>query len=289
MTMPAVMSVSPATEQVLAGHPIMNNQAVSEIVRKSTATFVNWRATENLHNRNEYLDSFPAELRKNKNILAASATREIGKPIKEALSEIEKYSWIIEFYADKGSMFLNDKALNMYARKSIITLHRLGMIGSIISWNFPYWQALRFVAPLLVAVNIIVPKPASVTLQCGIEIEKAFRKIGLQEGVFQTVVGDYTIAGTLIDSDVSVFTSTGSTSSGAKVAERATSLLKKSVLELGGSDSFIVYEDADIDVYIYGILELVNVKSGSMISWCIIIITILNNLRCMLGRIAILV
>ena len=185
MTKPAGMSVSPATEQVLAGHPIMNNPAVSEIVRKSTAAFANWRATENLHNRNEYLDSSPSELRKNKNILAATATREIGKPIKEALSENEKYpSWIIEFYVDKGSIFLNNEALNTYARKSIITLHRLGMIGSIMPWNFPYVQVLRFVAPLLVAVNTIVLKPASITLQCCIEIEKAFRQIRLPEAVF---------------------------------------------------------------------------------------------------------
>ena len=160
------------------------------------------------------------------------------------------------------------------------------MIGRIIPWNFPYGQALTFVTPSLVAVNTIVLKPASVTLQCGTEIEKAFRKVGLLEGVFQTIVGDYAIAEALIDSDISAFTFTGSTSSGAKVAEKATSLLKKSVLELGGSDSFIVCED-DIDVYMYYMLELVNVKSGSMISWCIIITTMLNNLRCMLGRIAI--
>lgn len=197
MTKPAVMSVSPATEQVLAGNLIMNNQAVSKIVRKSTAAFANWRATENLHNRNEYLDSFAAELRKNKNILAATATREIGKPIKEALSEIEKYSWVIEFYADNGSMLLNDEeALNTYARKSINTFHTLGIIGSIIPWNFPYVQALTFVTPSLVAVNTIVLKPASVTLQCGTEIEKAFGKVGLLEGVFQTIVGDYAIAET---------------------------------------------------------------------------------------------
>jgi succinate-semialdehyde dehydrogenase/glutarate-semialdehyde dehydrogenase/succinyl-CoA reductase len=94
------------------------------------------------------------------------------------------------------------------------------MIGRIIPWNFPYWQALRFVAPLLVAGNITVLKPASVTLQCGIEMEKAFRKVWLLEGVFQTIVGDYTIAETLIDSDVSAFTFTDSTSAGAKVAER---------------------------------------------------------------------
>lgn len=227
MTKPAVTSVNPATEQVLAGHPIMSKQAVSKIVRKSTAAFANWRAAENLHNQTEYLHSFAAELRKNKNILAATATREMGKPIKEALSEIEKCFWVIEFYADNGSIFLNDEALNTDARKSIITFHPLAVIGSIMPWNFPYWQALRFVAPSLVAGNTIVLKPPSATLQCGIEMDKAVRNIRLPEGVFQTIVGDYTIAETLIDSDVGAFTFTGSTSAGAKVAESNISTQEK--------------------------------------------------------------
>jgi succinate-semialdehyde dehydrogenase/glutarate-semialdehyde dehydrogenase/succinyl-CoA reductase len=265
MTKPAVTSVNPAAAQVLAGHPIMSKQAVSKIIRKSAAAFANWRAAENLHNRTEYLHSFAAELRKNKNILAAIATIKIGKPIKEALSEIEKYSWVIEFYADNGSIFPNDEALNTDARKSIITLHTLGVIGSIIPRNFPYLQALRFVAPLLVAGNTIILGSASATLQCSIEIEKAFRNIRLPEGVFQTIVGDYTIAKTLIDSDVSAFAFTGSTSAGAQVAERATSPLKKSMLELGGSDPFRVCEDADIDISRYGMLEFVNIKPDSMI------------------------
>ena len=117
-----------------------------------------------------------------------------------------------------------------------------------------------FVAPLLVTVNTINLKPPSATLQCGIGMEEAFRKIRLPKGVLQTIVGDYTtIADTLIDYDVSAFTFTGSTSSGAKVAERAMSLLKKSVLELGASDSFIVCEDADIDVYMYGMLGRITI------------------------------
>jgi succinate-semialdehyde dehydrogenase/glutarate-semialdehyde dehydrogenase/succinyl-CoA reductase len=114
-------------------------------------------------------------------------------------------------------------------------------------WNFPYWQALRFAAPSLMAGNTIVLKPASATIQCGIEIENTFRKAGFPDGVFQTLVGDSSIAETLIDSDINAVTFTGSTSVGAKVAQRSTFQLKKCVLELGGSDPFIVCDDADIE------------------------------------------
>ena len=114
-------------------------------------------------------------------------------------------------------------------------------------WNFPYWQALRFAAPSLMIGNTIVLKPASATMQCGIEIEKAFERAGLPDGVFQTLVGDSSIAESLIDSDINAVTFTGSVPVGAKVAQRATSQVKKTVLELGGSDPFIVCEDADVE------------------------------------------
>ncbi len=115
-------------------------------------------------------------------------------------------------------------------------------------WNFPYWQGLRFAAPSLMVGNTIVLKPASATMQCGIEIQKTFEKAGLPQGVFQTLIGDSSIAEPLIDSDgISAVTFTGSVPVGAKVAQRVTSQLKKTVLELGGSDPFIVCEDADIE------------------------------------------
>ena len=140
-----------------------------------------------------------------------------------------------------------DEVLITDARKSFVTFEPLGVIASIMPWNFPYWQALRFAAPSLMVGNTIVLKPASATMQCGIEIEKCFDKIGIPTGVFQTLIGDSSVAETLIDSDVNAVTFTGSVAAGAKVAQRATSQIKKCVLELGGSDPFIVCEDADIE------------------------------------------
>jgi succinate-semialdehyde dehydrogenase/glutarate-semialdehyde dehydrogenase/succinyl-CoA reductase len=175
------------------------------------------------------------------------ATKEMGKPIKESLFEVEKCAWAMEFYGDNANIFLHDESVNTDARKSVISFEPLGVIGSIMPWNFPYWQALRFAAPSLMAGNTIVLKPASATIQCGIEIENTFRKAGFPDGVFQTLVGDSSIAETLIDSDINAVTFTGSTSVGAKVAQRSTFQLKKCVLELGGSDPFIVCDDADIE------------------------------------------
>jgi succinate-semialdehyde dehydrogenase/glutarate-semialdehyde dehydrogenase/succinyl-CoA reductase len=154
----------------------------------------------------------------------------------------------MEYFADNGYIFLNDELVNTDARKSVITFQPLGVIGSIMPWNFPYWQGLRFAAPSLMAGNTIVLKPASATMQCGIQIENSFNIIGAPDGIFKTLVGDSRIADALIDSeDISAVTFTGSVPVGAKVASRATSQWKKCVLELGGSDPFIVCGDADIE------------------------------------------
>jgi succinate-semialdehyde dehydrogenase/glutarate-semialdehyde dehydrogenase/succinyl-CoA reductase len=172
----------------------------------------------------------------------------MGKAIKESRSEVEKCAWVMEYYADNGQIISTDEVINTDARKTVIKFQPIGVIGSIMPWNFPYWQALRFAAPSLMVGNTIVLKPSSATMQCGIEIEKAFDNVGLPDGVFQTLVGDSSIAESLIDSsDVNAVTFTGSVPVGAKVAQRATSQVKKTVLELGGSDPFIVCEDADID------------------------------------------
>jgi acyl-CoA reductase-like NAD-dependent aldehyde dehydrogenase len=239
-------TINPATEQVINRYQIMTKEQINDKVKKARNTFQDWK--RDIERRTDFLYAFVKELRKNKEHLAKTATQEMGKAIKEARSEVEKCAWAIEYYADHGKIFLTGEVINTDARKSTITFQPLGVISSIMPWNFPYWQGLRFAAPSLMAGNVIVLKPASATMQCGIEIEKTFDKAGVPEGVFQTAVGDSTIAETLIDSSgISAVTFTGSVPVGAKVAQRATSLLKKTVLELGGSDPFIVCEDADIE------------------------------------------
>lgn len=238
-------TINPTTGLILNEYDIMTKEQIDAKVKTSRTAFLEWR--NDIDKRVDFLYSFANELRKNMENLAKTATREMGKAIKESRSEVEKCAWAIEYFADNGKIFASDEVVNTDARKSIIAFEPMGVIGSIMPWNFPYWQALRFAAPSLMAGNTIVLKPASATMQCGIEIERTFNKSGLPDGVFQTLIGNSSIAEALIDSDINAVTFTGSVQVGAKVAQRATSQLKKTVLELGGSDPFIVCEDADLE------------------------------------------
>ncbi len=238
-------TINPATEDVISQYQIMTKDQINDKVKKSKIAFQEWKKDAN--KRIDFLHTFANKLRKDKENLARTATNEMGKAIKEARSEVEKCAWVMEYYADNGQILSTDEIVNTDARKTVIKFQPIGVIGSIMPWNFPYWQALRFAAPSLMVGNTIVLKPSSATMQCGIEIENAFNNAGFPEGVFQTLIGNSSIAESLIDSDINAVTFTGSVPIGAKVAQRATSQVKKTVLELGGSDPFIVCGDANIE------------------------------------------
>ncbi|HEX7142754.1 MAG TPA: NAD-dependent succinate-semialdehyde dehydrogenase [Nitrososphaeraceae archaeon] len=246
MTNSELTTINPSTEEILNRYTIMTKEEVNTIVKKAQDAYKEW--DKDLDKRIDSLYDVSKELRKSKENLSRTATNEMGKAIKEARAEVDKCVWAIEYFADNGKNFIHDESFNTDARKSTIKFEALGVIGSIMPWNFPYWQALRFAAPSLVVGNTIVLKPASATMQCGIEIENIFKKAGLFDGIFNTLIGDSTVAEILVDSpDVNAVTFTGSVPVGAKVAQRATSQLKKTVLELGGSDPFIVCADADLE------------------------------------------
>ncbi len=241
-----ISTINPATEEVIDTYEIMNKEQINEKTKKAQQAFSEWKT--DVQKRADHIHDFAQEFRKEKEELAKLMTKEMGRPIKEARAEIEKCAWVMDYFADNGKIFINEEVINTDARKSTVAFEPLGVIGSIMPWNFPYWQGLRFGAPSLMAGNTIVLKPASATMGCGIEIEKAFSRSGMPEGVFQTVVLDGPAADVLIDSeDINAVTFTGSVSAGGKVAQRATSQIKKCVLELGGSDPFIVCKDADIE------------------------------------------
>jgi succinate-semialdehyde dehydrogenase/glutarate-semialdehyde dehydrogenase/succinyl-CoA reductase len=245
VTATKLQTINPATEEILNSYEIVTDEMIKESVRKAGEAYSEWK--KDIDKRAELLLAFAAEFKKNKENLAKTASQEMGKAIKESRSEVEKCVLVMEYYADNGKNFISDQMVNTDARKSFIAFEPIGVIGSIMPWNFPYWQALRFAAPSLMVGNTIILKPASATMQCGIEIEKIFEKAGFPNAVFQTLVGDSSIADIFIDSDINAVTFTGSVSVGEKVAQRATSQLKKTVLELGGSDPFVVCEDADIE------------------------------------------
>ena len=240
-----ITTINPTTGEDIETFACMDKTQVFERVGKAKRAYPGWK--RDYEQRRSYIYNLVEHLKKNRTALAKVATSEMGKPLKESLGEIDKCAWALEFYADNGDSFLADEVLNTDARKSFLTFEPLGMIGSIMPWNFPYWQALRFAAPCLMAGNVIVMKPSRVTMQSGIEIEKMFTESGIPDGIFQTIVGTVDSANHLIDSDVNAVTFTGSTNAGIKVGQRAATHLKKCVLELGGSDPFIVLDDAIVE------------------------------------------
>ncbi|HKC78712.1 MAG TPA: aldehyde dehydrogenase family protein, partial [Nitrosopumilaceae archaeon] len=152
-----VKTINPATEEMIAEYQIISKEKINESVKKSRTAFNEWK--KDIKKRSVFVHTLADELRKNKTDLARVTTKEMGKPIKEALSEVEKCAWAMEFYGDNGDIFLNPEIVNTDARKSFLSFEPIGIIGSIMPWNFPYWQALRFAAPSLMAGNTIVLKP----------------------------------------------------------------------------------------------------------------------------------
>ena len=183
-----------------------------------------------------------------KEALAQIITLEMGKLIGEARAEIEKCIWGCEFYADHGSDFLRDESIKTDAGKSFVTFQPLGTVLAVMPWNFPFWQVFRFAAPALVAGNTAVLKHASNVPQCAKAIEQIFIEAGFPKGIFQTLMIPASLVSLVIqDPAIKAVTLTGSEQAGRKVASLAAANLKKSVLELGGSDAFVVLEDADME------------------------------------------
>ena len=144
-----VKTRNPVSEETINEYNILNREQINEATKKARNAFVREWITISIDKRTDFLHDFAAELRKNKEYLAKTATLEMGKAIKESRSEVEKCAWAIEYFADNGKAFSNDEIINTEARKTFITFQPIGVIGSIMPWNFPYWQALRFAAPSL--------------------------------------------------------------------------------------------------------------------------------------------
>src|SRR5918996_1503389 len=178
-------------------------------------------------------------------------TEEMGKPTRQSLAEIEKCSWVCDYYAEHAEAFLHDEIIPTEFRKSFVSFEPLGVVACIMPWNFPFWQVMRFAVPALTAGNVGILKHSSICLGSAIKIEQAFMDAGFPENIFQAVVGDYRAGEALVQSNIDAISVTGSVNTGRRVAELASQDLKKFVLELGGSDPFIVLEDADLNQTAY--------------------------------------
>jgi succinate-semialdehyde dehydrogenase/glutarate-semialdehyde dehydrogenase len=240
------ISMNPATGQELARYPDDNDAAIETSLTAATTAQARWREMP-LAKRLKCLSVLAKTLRDDKAAYARLITDEVGKPFADSIAEIEKCAWNCEFYAEHAPKFLADTEIASSASYSGIVYDPLGVVLAIMPWNYPFWQFFRFAAPALAAGNGIVLKHAANVPQCLLAIGSVMRSIGLPEGLCATIMaGPDKISQLIADDRIAAVTLTGSTRVGSIVAAESGKALKKQVLELGGSDPFIVLEDANI-------------------------------------------
>lgn len=243
--MQQIETVNPATGKAIASYDNDSAEVVAQKVRKAREAFSGWKKLE-LGERADYMRKLGRVMRKNREDYAQVVTEEMGKPVRQSLAEIEKCAWVCDYYAEHAEAFLRDQIVPTEFRKSFVSFEPLGVVASIMPWNFPFWQVMRFAVPALTAGNVGVLKHSSVCLGSSLKLQEAFSDAGFPENVFQVVIGDYRAGEALVQADIDAVSVTGSVNTGKRVAELASKDLKKFVLELGGSDPFIVLEDADL-------------------------------------------
>ncbi len=239
-------TINPANGKVVRRFRAATRTDVEKSVEKARKAFEKWRELAPAK-RAEFLERAAKMLRSQKDKLGRIITLEMGKTIKESVPEVTKCAWGLEYFAENGPRFLNPETLKTDATDSYVAFEPLGVIASIMPWNFPLWQCVRFAAPALMAGNAAVFKPSSVTPQSGLALQEVFDSTGIPPGTFNVVLGSSEVASYMIEANTAAVSFTGSVPAGRDVAEQASRQLKKSVLELGGSDPFIVLDDADLE------------------------------------------
>lgn len=242
-----IQTIDPASGKILESFAYTTPDEMHARLDRAIAAQKDWR-TRSFAQRATVMARAADILRTRKDELGATATREMGKPIAQAIAEVEKCAWCCEFYAQHAQTYLADEIVESTATKSYVGFRPLGIVLAIMPWNFPYWQAIRAAAPALMAGNAMVLKHASNVSRCALEIESVFSDAGAPGGLFSTfLLASDSIAGLIADDRIAAATLTGSEGAGMSVASAAGHALKKTVLELGGSDAYIVLNDADID------------------------------------------
>lgn len=243
-----IYSTNPATEELFKTYEAHDQQYIEQALKATSDAQKQW-AKRSMEDRTALLRKVSVLLRKRKTEYSSMITREMGKPVIEAEGEIEKCAWNCEFYADNANQYLSDEIISSSATLSKVVYDPLGVVLAVMPWNYPFWQVMRFAAPALAAGNSIVLKHANNVPECAIAIEKLFLDAGAPKGLFCTLLVEASEVKRLIeDRRISAVTLTGSTPVGKLVASQAGAVLKKQVLELGGSDAFIVLEDADLEM-----------------------------------------
>lgn len=241
-------SVNPATGETIATYEEHSDDEVKAIVENAHQTFRDWRSTT-YSERGELLRKAAEVMESNKEELARLMAEEMGKPIAGGRSEVDKCAWVCRYYADNGADFLADHHIEADRSKSYVHYEPLGVVLAVMPWNFPLWQVIRFAAPALIAGNTCVLKHASNVTGSALAIEEIFADAGFPEGCFATLMIPGSRVEEVIENPaIAAVTLTGSDPAGRAVASKAGQLLKKVVLELGGSDPSIILEDADLEL-----------------------------------------
>lgn len=240
--------VDPTTGERIDSYDDHTERDVDGAIARADSAFEDWRDRP-LREREELLASAADVLRENADEYASTMTREMGKPIEQARAEVEKCAWVCDHYAEHASAYLQPEGHPSPPGADVQTVYEpLGPVLAVMPWNFPFWQVFRFAAPYLTAGNVGLLKHASNVPGCALAIEEVFAEAGYPEDVFQSLlIPSDLVDGVVADDRVKAATVTGSGPAGRAVASRAGEELKKTVLELGGSDPFVVLDDADLD------------------------------------------
>ena len=241
------LSINPFDQSLIHNYNEMNQGEIDQVLKNAHKEFLNWKSVE-FEIRSEKMKNAAEVLRKNSEKYSLLMTKEMGKPIAQSRAEVEKCAWVCDYYAENAEKFLTDEEIKTDASKSYVSFQPIGIVLAIMPWNFPFWQVFRFAAPGLMAGNSGILKHASNVTGCALAIEEVFRVAGFPESLFRTIIYpsskmDYVIKHPL----VKAVTLTGSVPAGKTVASIAGSVIKKTVMELGGSDPYVILEDADLE------------------------------------------
>jgi succinate-semialdehyde dehydrogenase/glutarate-semialdehyde dehydrogenase len=242
-----VFSLNPTNGKTVGHYRSHSSKQVDQSIQQAHKAWLQWKETTHAQ-RSTHLNNMAKVLRSQKDELARLMALEMGKPLQQGIAEVEKCAAVCEYYAKNAAIFLKDQTIKTEATKSFVSFQPIGVVLAIMPWNFPFWQVFRFLAPALAAGNCGVLKHASNVPGCALAIQKIVEQAGFPGKVFKTLlVGSDKIEKIMEHPLIKAVTITGSTNAGKKVAEKAGSLLKKTVLELGGSDAYVILADADLE------------------------------------------
>jgi succinate-semialdehyde dehydrogenase / glutarate-semialdehyde dehydrogenase len=257
-----IASINPATGETIKTFESLSEPQINDKLQRAADTFKVYRRTT-FGERELWMTGAAEILETEKNNFARLMTTEMGKPIKGAVGEAEKCAWVCRYYAENAKQHLLDKVVETNAKKSYVRFQPLGPVLAVMPWNFPFWQVFRFAVPALMAGNVGLLKHASNVPQCALAIEDIFRRAGFPEGAFQTLlIGSDAVLHILEDDRVVAATLTGSEPAGRSVAGIAGKQIKKTVLELGGSDAFIVMPSAKLEEAVTTAVKARTINNG---------------------------